>query len=128
MKKVFLAAICMFITACSNQADEASTLVTEQQPITNITIEDFEGPTVIEVVRGDEINRIIDLLQLDEWIYIEDWDYDLAPNFYISINDEILIGLFEFDEFAIIDQVGYYEIPKNVILEIRSIYDDLEIK
>ncbi|MDG5790162.1 hypothetical protein QA612_22235 [Evansella sp. AB-P1] len=125
MKKLLLIAVCMFITACSNQADEASNLVTEQQPITNITIEDFKGPTVIEVMREEEMNRVIDLLQLDEWTYIDEWDYDLAPNFYISINDEILIGLFDSDRYAFIDNVGYYDIPKNIVLEIREMYDDL---
>lgn len=114
-------------TSCSNGAKQVSNQILKD-PITKITVEDLSGPKTIEFTEEDSINSIIELLKLDAWIKLKKWNLKLAPNLYVVINDDIVIGLFKGDNYAKIEgnNGGYYEIPKDVSLEISKFLESFD--
>ena len=93
MKKI-IALVLFIVSGCSSNK-QASNLIIQQQPISSILIEDYAGPTVIELTDQDQIDSLIKSLKLDEWKLLDKWEIDMAPNFFLLINDEMLIGLFD---------------------------------
>lgn len=45
-----------------------------------------------------------------------------APNFFVLVNNDIFLELFSHDNYATLNG-NYYEIPQNIILEIKKSFD-----
>jgi hypothetical protein len=106
----------------------AETVHNLDDAITNITVEDLSGPKTIEFTNEEDVNSVIELLKLDEWVKLKDWNIKLSPNLYVVINKDIVIGLFKGDSFAKIEgsNDGYYEIPKDVNIELSRFLESFD--
>lgn len=156
MKKLIsLLMLSVFITACTTSSNEVfevfdgeseenfessegvSDEISEQKLneiltslIKTIIIEDLSDRKTIEIRNEVDINTVLDALKLSDWEVIEEWDLKLSPSIFVAINDEIVIGLFQGENYAKIEnnKVGnvdrYFEIPNDIASDIiKAIYN-----
>lgn len=126
-KNLILLIICTaIIVLVSCQTEEMYLVdILFQEPVSELSIEKL-GDDSVTIKDAEQVNKIISILNIEQWKKIKEWDLSYFPNLFIVIEDGKFIGLFDSGEkYAKVEMPGqseYYEIPEDIYDQILNKY------
>lgn len=126
-KNLILLVLCTIIFILVSCQTEEINLADKlfEKPVSELSIEKL-GDVSIAIEDTEQINTIIDILKIEQWNKIKEWDLSYFPNLFIVIENGKFIGLFDSGEkyakVEIFGQSEYYQIPEDIYDQILDKY------
>ncbi len=87
-------------------------------------IEDLGNQKVIKISKKEDIQYLISMLEVGQWMPISEWKIQYAPNLFIKMDEDTLIGLYGLGEPYAQVKIGkrykHYSVPTHLYDEINS--------